>query len=49
MTDIAAIENAIQKNTRLIIVETPSNPMLKITDISYGMQNRKIKEYTCGL
>ena len=33
MTDDAALENAIQKNTRLIIVETPSNPMLKITDI----------------
>ena len=33
MTDGAALENAIQKNTRLIIVETPSNPMLKITDI----------------
>jgi cystathionine gamma-synthase len=33
MTDMAAIENAIQKNTRLIIIETPSNPMLKITDI----------------
>jgi cystathionine gamma-synthase len=33
MTDSASIEQAIQKNTRLIIVETPSNPMLKITDI----------------
>lgn len=33
MTDHQAIEKAIQKNTRLIIVETPSNPMLKITDI----------------
>jgi cystathionine gamma-synthase len=33
MSDAAAVENAIQKNTRLIILETPSNPMLKITDI----------------
>jgi cystathionine gamma-synthase len=33
MTNGQAIEQAIQKNTRLIIVETPSNPMLKITDI----------------
>jgi cystathionine gamma-synthase len=33
MSDAGAIEKAIQKNTRLIIVETPSNPMLKITDI----------------
>jgi cystathionine gamma-synthase len=34
MSDAGAIEKAIQKNTRLIIIETPSNPMLKITDIS---------------
>jgi cystathionine gamma-synthase len=34
MTDTAALEKAIQKNTRLVIVETPSNPMLKITDIA---------------
>jgi cystathionine gamma-synthase len=33
MTNGQAIERAIEKNTRLIIVETPSNPMLKITDI----------------
>jgi cystathionine gamma-synthase len=33
MSDATAVENAIQKNTRLIILETPSNPMLKITDI----------------
>ena len=34
MMDTAALEKAIQKNTRLVIVETPSNPMLKITDIA---------------
>jgi cystathionine gamma-synthase len=34
MMDGAALEKAIQKNTRLIIIETPSNPMLKITDIA---------------
>jgi Cystathionine beta-lyases/cystathionine gamma-synthases len=34
MTDTTALENAIRKNTRLVIVETPSNPMLKITDIA---------------
>ena len=33
MTDTRALEKAIQKNTRLIIIETPSNPLLKITDI----------------
>jgi cystathionine gamma-synthase len=34
MTDAAGLEHAIQKNTRLIIIETPSNPLLKITDIA---------------
>jgi cystathionine gamma-synthase len=33
MTDITAVEQAIQPNTQLIWVETPSNPMLKITDV----------------
>jgi cystathionine gamma-synthase len=33
MTNPAAVEQAIQPNTKLIWVETPSNPMLKITDI----------------
>jgi cystathionine gamma-synthase len=34
MEDAGAIEKAILKNTRLLIIETPSNPMLKITDIA---------------
>lgn len=34
MTDHAAIEKAIQPNTVLIWIETPSNPALKITDIA---------------
>jgi cystathionine gamma-synthase len=34
MTDAAGLEHAIQENTRLIIIETPSNPLLKITDIT---------------
>ncbi|HEX9036053.1 MAG TPA: aminotransferase class I/II-fold pyridoxal phosphate-dependent enzyme [Ktedonobacterales bacterium] len=33
MTDLAAIEAALRPNTRLIWIETPSNPLLKITDI----------------
>lgn len=33
LQDIRAIENAINENTRLIWVETPTNPSLKITDI----------------
>jgi cystathionine gamma-synthase len=43
MTDTAAIERAIQKNTRLIIIETPSNPMLKITDIEMVCRIAKSK------
>lgn len=33
MTDMKAIRSAIMDNTKLIWIETPSNPMLKITDI----------------
>ena len=33
MTNIKNIEDAIQKNTKLIWIETPSNPLLKIIDI----------------
>jgi cystathionine gamma-synthase len=33
MTDLEKVENAFQDNTKLIWVETPSNPLLKITDI----------------
>ncbi|MFD3408654.1 aminotransferase class I/II-fold pyridoxal phosphate-dependent enzyme [Aquirufa sp. HETE-83D] len=33
MTDLAAVERAVQKNTKLIWAETPANPMLSITDI----------------
>ena len=34
MTDPANVGKAIQPNTKLIWVETPSNPLLKITDIA---------------
>ena len=34
MTDPAQVEAAIQPNTRLIWTETPSNPLLKITDLA---------------
>ncbi|MGH2582024.1 MAG: trans-sulfuration enzyme family protein [Anaerolineales bacterium] len=32
--DLTLVRNAFQKNTRLIYLETPSNPLLKIIDIS---------------
>jgi cystathionine gamma-synthase len=34
MSDTTNVEAAIKPNTRLIWIETPSNPMLKITDIA---------------
>jgi cystathionine gamma-synthase len=34
MTDLDQIQEAIQPNTKLIWTETPSNPLLKITDIT---------------
>ena len=48
MSDVASIEKAIQKNTRLIIIETPSNPMLKITDISKVCDLAKSKNILVG-
>lgn len=34
MTDLSALKRAIRKNTRAVWVETPSNPLLRITDIA---------------
>lgn len=34
LTDLDALQSAIKPNTRLIWIETPSNPMLKILDLS---------------
>ena len=33
MTDLDQVRNAIKPNTKMIFIETPSNPLLKITDI----------------
>ncbi len=33
-TDVAAFEAAIRPETKLIIVETPSNPLMKLTDLA---------------
>jgi len=33
-TDLAQVENALRPNTKLLWIETPSNPLLKITDIA---------------
>ena len=34
MTDLNAVNAAVRPNTRLIWVETPSNPLMKITDLA---------------
>ncbi len=33
MTDLAAVRAAVRPSTRLVLVETPSNPLMKITDL----------------
>ncbi|GAC1537161.1 MAG: cystathionine gamma-synthase [Polyangiales bacterium] len=34
MTDVSRVKSAMRKNTKLVWMETPSNPMLKIFDIA---------------
>jgi cystathionine gamma-synthase len=34
MTDVAAVEAAMRPNTKLVWVETPSNPLLRVVDIA---------------
>ncbi|WP_433412366.1 trans-sulfuration enzyme family protein [Microtetraspora malaysiensis] len=33
-TDTEAFERAVRPNTRLIVIETPSNPLLRLTDVA---------------
>ncbi len=40
-TNPQALEEAIQENTRLVLLETPSNPLLRITDIRHAAQVTK--------
>jgi cystathionine gamma-synthase len=34
MTDVAAVQAAVRPNTRLVLIETPSNPLMKIVDLA---------------
>jgi cystathionine gamma-synthase len=34
MTDVGAVKNALRENTKLVWVETPSNPLLRVVDIA---------------
>ena len=49
MTDLAQVEKAIQKNTKLIWAETPANPMLCITDIQGLAQIAKKHKIKLGV
>lgn len=44
MTSLESIRNSIRSNTKLIWIETPSNPQLKITDISEVVKIAKTKK-----
>lgn len=48
MTDIDNIAAAIQPNTRLIWIESPSNPALKVTDIQAVVSLAREKNILCG-
>ena len=41
MTDLKAVTQSVQANTKVIFMETPSNPCLKITDIKRVVQIAK--------
>ncbi|HJU65870.1 MAG TPA: PLP-dependent transferase, partial [Gemmatimonadaceae bacterium] len=34
MSDLASVRQALRPNTRLVWIETPSNPLLRVTDIA---------------
>jgi cystathionine gamma-lyase len=41
LTDLAALERAIRPNTRLLWVETPTNPLLQLVDLSAAAEVAK--------
>ncbi len=47
MTDIDAVRQAIIPSTRLLIIETPSNPLLKITDVAAMAEVARQRGITC--
>src|SRR6185503_8869008 len=34
MTELAAVQDAMRPNTKLVWAETPSNPLLRVTDLA---------------
>lgn len=47
MTDIDAVRQAIVPSTRLLIIETPSNPLLKVTDVAAMAEVARQRGITC--
>ena len=47
MTDIDEVWQAIISSTRLLIIETPSNPLLKITDVAATAEVARQRGITC--
>ena len=48
MTDIAQLEEALTAKTKLVWVETPSNPLLHIIDIkAVAAPEKEVRFYTC--
>jgi cystathionine gamma-synthase len=54
MTNIAAVQSVVRSQTKLIMIETPSNPLLKITDIgriaeiAHGVEAYLVCDNTIG-
>ena len=49
MTDLDAVKAALRPNTRMVWAETPSNPMLKITDIAAVAEIAHAHGAMCGV
>jgi cystathionine gamma-synthase len=49
MSDLAQVQQAVRPNTRLIWVESPSNPGLKITDIAAVVEIAHAAGALCGV
>jgi len=43
-SDLSAVENAFRENTRLLWIETPSNPLLAVTDIRAAVALAKSRD-----
>ncbi len=49
MTNLAAVEAGIRPNTKLVWIETPSNPMLKISDVAAIAELAHAAGAKCGV